>query len=601
MFLATTSNQDYWNKDKKILFLGEWCKLYSQKHVWQNLQHQTLSYHWDYRGKLYQDYLYCESVYEKYLEQLVEKLNKINGVEYSSRYWRIVIGPWLFTFVSSIYDKYLSVRAAIDSKLVTETWLSPSFNPEQWICANYCTFVEQSLFDENYHLYIFSKIIHKLQQIPFEIKGAPLKFEKVSPASFDRSESFLYRPESFLMETVKKTLRFCVKYIPDRLNGVVFANSYLARADLFSLQLSLGQIPYPSIPRISSVPSFPNFKIRCNLKSSNVESEFESLLDDLLFEHIPTCYVEDYVNTNQKSLENFSKAPKVIFTANFIMTEELKFWMASHAEKGVKLVVSQHGGGYGSHMWSYHESHEIKISDHYFSWGWKEKGFSNISPMASGKLSRTKKQIKSNPKGSILWVTFSTSIYSRIHISTMIGADYLSYFSNQECFLRSVSKEVHELLLLRLSWLEFGWREYERWQDIDSSLNCYQGGQSQTMYQQLNESRICITTCNSTVYLETFSANFPTLLFWDPKKMEEARESAQPYFDDLRRVGILHDTPESAAKLLNEIYEDPMSWWSSSEIQEVRKNFCHQFARTSNEWLSQWKEELLKIAGSSKS
>ncbi len=587
MFLATTSNQDYWNKDERILFLGEWCKLYSQKNVWQNLHYETLSYHWENRGKLYQDYLYCDSVYEKCLKQLVGQLNKIHGVEYSSRYWRIVIGPWLFAFVSSLYDKYVSVQAAIDSELVTNTWLPP-FEAEQWICTNYLTFLEQFFFDENYHLYIFSRIIHKLQRVPFEIKGAPLKFEKVKPDS-------LYRSKSFLMETAKNTLRFCAKYIPSRLNEIVFANSYLDKADLVQLQLYLGQIPYPSILRLSSDPSSPNFNIRNNLKSPCVESEFESLLDDLMFEHIPTCYVEGYVNTTQNCFKAFSKAPKVIYTASCSMIEELKFWMAFHAEKGVKLVASQHGGGYGSHLWSHPESHEIKISDHYFSWGWKEKDSQNIIPMASGKLNPTKKQIKPNPKGSSNWVAYSWSRYSRIHVSTIIGADQPSYLSEQECFLRSVSTEVHDLLLLRLYIIDFGWGEYERWQDIDPTLNCYQGGQ--TLYQQLNESRLCIFTCNSTGYLETFIANFPTLLFWDPTN-RELRESAQPYFDDLRRVGILHDTPESAAKLVNEIYEDPMSWWSSPDIQEVREKFCHQFARTSDEWLSQWKEELLKIAGS---
>ena len=76
--------------------------------------------------------------------------------------------------------------------------------------------------------------------------------------------------------------------------------------------------------------------------------------------------------------------------------------------------------------------------------------------------------------------------------------------------------------------------------------------------------------------------------------------SAQPYFDDLRRVGILHDTPESAAAKVNEIYKDPLSWWHSDEIQEVINRFCHQFARTSDKWLPQWKEELLKIVGINK-
>ena len=41
MFLATTANQLYWKKDEKIMFLGEWCKVYDQKHIWSKLDHET--------------------------------------------------------------------------------------------------------------------------------------------------------------------------------------------------------------------------------------------------------------------------------------------------------------------------------------------------------------------------------------------------------------------------------------------------------------------------------------------------------------------------------------------------------------------------------
>ena len=73
------------------------------------------------------------------------------------------------------------------------------------------------------------------------------------------------------------------------------------------------------------------------------------------------------------------------------------------------------------------------------------------------------------------------------------------------------------------------------------------------------------------------------------------RKSVQPYLDDLCRVKILHDSPESAANLVNEIYEDPLTWWMAPERQKVKDNFCYQFARTSKNFLEEWKAELLKL------
>ena len=66
MFLATTANQKYWETDKKILFLGEWCKVYSEKHIWSNLDHETLPSHWDKYQEWDSHRTYVEEIYEKY-------------------------------------------------------------------------------------------------------------------------------------------------------------------------------------------------------------------------------------------------------------------------------------------------------------------------------------------------------------------------------------------------------------------------------------------------------------------------------------------------------------------------------------------------------
>ena len=94
--------------------------------------------------------------------------------------------------------------------------------------------------------------------------------------------------------------------------------------------------------------------------------------------------------------------------------------------------------------------------------------------------------------------------------------------------------------------------------------------------------------------METLSMNFPTVVFWDPARVKII-ESAQPYLEDLRRVKILHDSPESAAEFINKVYEDPMSWWVSPELQQAREKFCYQFSRKSKNSLEEWKEELLKM------
>ena len=49
MFLVLTADQRFWKTDEKILFLGEWCRLYRHKPIWSGLDAEVLPYHWDDR------------------------------------------------------------------------------------------------------------------------------------------------------------------------------------------------------------------------------------------------------------------------------------------------------------------------------------------------------------------------------------------------------------------------------------------------------------------------------------------------------------------------------------------------------------------------
>lgn len=582
MFLVTTADQRFWKKDEKILFLGEWCKIYNQKNVWSKLDYKVLPYHWNDRGRLYQDYLHLDSVYERYLKLLAKRLNEIHHVDRSIRYWRIIIGPWLYFFIEILYDRYLSIITAIESGLATGTWII-SYSIEKWIPKDIGVFNVWQVSDE-YNQYLYSRIIEALGGIPFDI----VNFD-ISPPLSKWSNS----QGSFSKRVAKKFLDIYAKNLPSRWNRVVHIGSYLNTMDLIKLQLCMKQLPYPLAPAIvpKDISVKPSMRKKLILKHGM--DEFEYILDWLVADQIPKAYLEGYADMHQRSLDAFPKKPKVIFTADAYQNNEgFKFWAAQMVECGAKLVGTQHGGHYGCGFWTATESHEISIYDRFYTWGWRTNSQTKTVPMPAHKLLKLRRTVKPNPKGSILWIAMSLPRYSYWMYSIPVGPQMLDYLNDQYQFARSVSPEVHELLLLRLYPHEFGWNERNRWADEDPMLMLYQGTKS--MYQQLNESRLFIGSYNATTFLETFSANFPTILFWNPKHWE-LRPSAQRYFDKLRRVGILHDTPELAAAKVNEIYKDPYAWWNQAEIQEAKDEFCQRFALTSENWLNEWKIELSNL------
>jgi putative transferase (TIGR04331 family) len=586
LFLATTADQRFWKKDEKILFLGEWCKVFDQKQVWDKLDYEVLPYHWDDRNKLYEDCKYLDRLYEELLSELTGQLNALHEVDHSVRYWRIIIGPWLYWFIQILCDRYLSIRTAIDSGKVTGTWI-PSTPANRFVPLDFLYYKRRFCTADDYNLFLYGRVIESLGGIPCNVKS-------VSSDS-NITDDFSKNPTALLEKTfAQKLLLAWSKIIPDQWVKFVFVNSYLKIQNLASLQLALGQIPYLYSPVVLSADVPVDPALRKKLFLSERPGSFEALLRSLIPEQMPRVYLEGYSDMSQRSLAAFPKHPKVIFTTNGIFANEgFKFWAAHKVESGVRLAGAPHGGHSGTGVWSANEAHEHKVADRYYTWGWKNLDESKFVSLTSGQLVGVEDRIKPDPRGGILWVGGSFPRYSYAMYAAPMGPQVLSYIEDQKAFCRAVSPEVHDLLLLRLYPIELGWKENKRWADFDPSLNIYQG--KEPIYAQMNKRRLAVVTYIGTTYLETFAANYPTILFWNPDH-SEIRPSAKPYFDNLRRVGILHDSPVSAAEKVNEIYLDPLSWWNSPQVQEAKDLFRDQFAKTSNTWRSQWKKELLKLA-----
>jgi hypothetical protein len=36
-YLITTADESTWKFDSPVIFLGEWCRIYDRKHIWQGM------------------------------------------------------------------------------------------------------------------------------------------------------------------------------------------------------------------------------------------------------------------------------------------------------------------------------------------------------------------------------------------------------------------------------------------------------------------------------------------------------------------------------------------------------------------------------------
>lgn len=566
--LVTTPLEASIPKDKSsLLLLGEWSRPYTSPFHDETVNAKVLSYHWDDRAKLYSDYNYILEFHERLVKILSKKLNELHNVQYTDRYWRIVIGPWLGFFVQSLFDRWLSIKAVINDSDILNTVIV-DFDKIKMTPNDMPEFIN-FLIDDPWNHYIYAQIIMDHT----EIKYATIKDVSINKAVQEEKGT---QSKISIIKQVKKTalsIFFKLTALMSKSTDVFFLSSYLPFLTEMQLQLKLGQSPqlftkFP-IPSIEIDTDKRDFVIEGDSKT-----EFEAFIYSIIPKQIPRVYLEGYQKLTEygRSLP-WPKCPKVIWTSNSFESDDVfKFWAAEKVENGSKLVIGQHGGHYGIAQWSFTEDHEIKIADHYFSWGWTSHE-PKVIPVGMIKgIIPMRKQLS---RSKLLHIVTVIPRYSYWMYSTIVGPQYLNYLDDQFDFFSALPEGIKESSIVRLYPSDSGWYQSDRWRGKHPELKLDDG--KSNMGDLYSESKIVISTCNATSYIESFRLNIPTVIFWNPAHWE-IRESAKPYFDDLKKVGIFHETPQSAARHIKEVWEDVDKWWNDPDVQKVVTNFCRQYA-----------------------
>lgn len=572
-FLITTADEKTWEIKQPVLFLGEWCHRFDRKATWENLDSEVVPYHWDNREKLYNDYITLSALYEKLLIELTSKLNEFHKVNHSLRYWRILIGPWLGYFTQMLFDRWTMIeRVCSNYKIIRVKVLN---TPLVEIVPNDMDHFIRLFVTDKWNEAIFNQLIQKYTKLPVEnlLPTIHSKSLLLNSTGFRTNQriTLKHRINKSLMNFISWGSKFFVKS-----NEAFLITTYLPLKQDLHLQLILGQ--FPKIWHSYSTPSAELKLLNRGWKLCKSDvSGFEHIIREMIPEHLPTAYLEGFTDLMnlQKKLP-WPTEPKFIFTSNSFSSDDVfKAWAALKVEGGTPLVIGQHGGNYGLARWSFNEDHQVAISDAYISWGWEDLNSPRIKKF--GNLKTIRKKQNWNPKGYAMLVEMTLPQYSYWMYSAPVAHQWLDYFEDQCRFTAALSTNLRSNLLIRLYSQDYGWCQKKRWLDRFPNIRLDDGTAS--ISSLIENSRLYISTYNATTFLDSLSMNVPTIMFWNPKHWE-LREEARPYFNRLKEVGIFHETPESAAAKVVEIWDSVSCWWNQPEIQEAREYFCKRFART---------------------
>ncbi len=580
-FLVTTALEETWCDDEPLLFLGEWCRRFSRKTCWSQLDAEVMPYHWDDREKLFADYQYLQNFHERLLVNLTAQLNDIHGVDHSVRYWRILIGPWLGYFIQMLFDRWTSIQQAVSQYELSGTIVRSGY--EDLLVPNDMTHFTQLFVGDAWNHHIYAAILQQFTTVPCIKK---MQMSDDAPKSSSR------------IPIKKKILRQLATWCSQAASTLVrdrdafFLGTYLTVRDEIRLHRRFGQIPQ----RWSSVSPIQipiDDKKRQWIVSGETHSAYETCAHALIAQQIPAVYLEGYPQLMQQAAAlPWPKRPQVIFTSSAENSDDVfKIWAAEKIEQGSPLVIGQHGGHYGVGRWSFAEEHEIAISDCYLSWGWTDAMQPKLKPIGQLKSKQPLGVRQSEQTGALL-VTCALPQFSYWMYSVFVSRQWLDYFGDQCAFVEHLPAPVRNALTVRLFAHNYEWDQVPRWRERFPDL-CLDEGTS-NIDHLIRHSRLYIATYNATTFLESFTMNVPTVIFWNPQHWE-LRDSAIPYFDDLKRVGIFHETPASAARHVAQIWDDVDAWWNSAEVQGALGRFKARYCYLPNNMLDRVEQTLREI------
>ncbi len=577
MFLATTAIDSFWDVNKKIVFLGPWCRIPRNEHIWKSLDYEIMPSPWRDREVYYKAGKYTYKTYHYLLGLLTDYLNEIHGTKHSKRFWQIIIGPWLLHFTEAFYDRYYCLKIAIErypqleTILLDETSYVTPYSMKDFF-SSYC--------DDFHSLQYYSQILRQLG-----VDGLSKKQTKDKATLQHKSWKYYVRRYLF------KTTKFIASKKQVVLWDVYLSYRYLIKYIIIS--------KFASFPILREDDYITYLKInddkRRNFSLLPSQDEFTKIIISSLAINFPTLYLEGFDDFLEKSLLHFKNAPKVIISAiGWYTDERLKFLAAYWAEKGTVLCGLQHGGLYGTSKWMPPENHEIEITDRYYTWGWNRKDNKYIKSLPNPKISTLmdKRKTKYDNRGYFLFVGTNLPRYLYRFFSCPVGEMFDEYLEWRNRFLKTLTHDNRNNTLLRLYPIDYERGQRERILNEFREINI--DDNKVAFLDRLEKSKIVIIDYPVTTMLESLARNRPTILFWNPCYWE-LREEAKPFFNELAKAKMWYKDPKSAADFLNKISANPLEWWNDASTQSARNTFVNRFAHGSKNWAKIWWAEMQEI------
>jgi len=505
------------------------------------------------------------------LPGLVQQLNAYHGTTYSIDFWRLLVLPWLIELTQKSWASFVRLRQLYDrfgDRPLTVPVIKG--NPE-WDFDDVNDFFATMLKNYRFNWWIDSQMIAALQPANWRLQPS----DQISPPKSPVLKEPPLVPSMSKFRVMMRNFKYWLGYTD--ILGIRWSGLLLA--------VYVNLLP-KSPSRMRFAPD-PDFRPELCFPAPYLD-----VLNRLIDATMPESLLDGFAALADRAKRLPYVPGRLRLGALSFWNEQEKVIAAFAKEAGEKRVVFQHGGEYGMVKYNI-MANEVELrSTIFISWGWtfdKPTG-DHVLPLPSPFHSKIANRHKRRNDSLIV-----VGQPIRIHIHRLHWVYRINY-PRRHCaetieFLESLGETIFRSVVFRpyaraANDIDIGDVVREHFPKMPILENDFHGA--------IMKCRLVVLYSYSTTMNHTMAANVPTVVYVDPDLMTPHKE-AEPFFEPLRRCGVIHDSPQAAAQHINRIWDDVEGWWLSDEVQAARKIWNHQYARTDRFWWWQWMKALARL------
>jgi putative transferase (TIGR04331 family) len=554
-------------RGKNNVYLGFWALPNNEFLSYKNKK--INKFLWADKSKFLKDSLYIKKIYLKLCRILFLSLNKTHQSQFSIKFWNILLYPWLYYYISSLYFRWNCIKKIkINNCFIFDKNLEQNENNYLEDHLLFCNdHWNQKIFQEiiltQKKKYIYQKKFNN-QKYSFQKKICYNKFFFWLPSS-------LFSLYNYLISLLKK-------------NKVLFINTCYPRNSNFFLFKKYKLNSYLSYFFEKLNPLFvysgnSNHYLRKKFKILFSDyflsqNKFEIFLRKKISEDLPNYLLEDFNNYLNRYIK--INDSKIIITAYDLFSKfPNKFYIAEQVNKGAKLLLLEHGGSLRTKkVWL---DLDLNIVDKKITWH---------------KATNSKEfQIPTHP--FYFNKLFNRNIDYRKNTDCVLigGGDYKHVWNSSYAIKQPQIIEQLESVKKLYSCLDCNIKkrifikpheDYSYSSDVTFDLSKFYEKvfgkkiiRNSSLEDCIARSKLAITVYPMTTFSKCLYSSIPTVLIFN-KKHYIFHGKVNNLIKKLIQSKIIFYDPIIAARHINNIWKDPQVWFNSKNVKKVRDLFLKE-------------------------